>query len=529
MTNNAWVNNGLVRLIIELEDKFEEDVFIERYDNSVVITSKSDKPIEYYLNEIIHYLAAFGTYNFSQVLKIINKNLNYSFSPPVHYPKQKEDTKEKQDISKEIRNEIKKLDKTINISSKEQIWKMRLSYINNSNNYFKLGINFKESKEYAKLIENTEKNNICPICGSISKEMIDIKQSINPLSNEHHNNKSDGIGAMRFKNKFCPKCNFLSLLSVFDKYIPFYLNDKQKVFLALPNVYDLQILEKISLNLSLKSQFIDFSDANVTKYNKNILNFVNLESNSAAMLNLLNNIQNNFSKDYSDDLFELLSEDDLMEVVDWIFIQKDPVSIHRIKANNNVYKILKPQIDDSGDEVYLINDIFNKINFNGFSSYKIEKFFKAFLDLNGDEISKYLFEMVKSDVIFYSIYRFKELFLNQILGEIFMLNEEFKKACKSIAETIGKSFYQDIGLLSKFAYATDDKMFKEYIEEAFFLMAKKAALGSDIAYSNGKELEILFDKLDEKNFREAKSYFVSFMSSSALYNKFKLTNNTGDN
>lgn len=529
MTNNAWVNNGLVRLIIELEDKFEEDILIERKNNSVVLFSKSDKSIEYYLNEIIHYLAAFGTYNFSQVFKIINKNLNYSFSPPTHYPQKKDDLKNKLDISKEIRDEIKKLDKHVNISSKEQIWKMRLSYINNSNNYFNLGINFKDSKEYAKLIDNIEKNNICPICGSISKEMIDIKQSINPLSNEHHNNKIDGIGAMRLKNKFCPKCNFLSLISIFDKHIPFYLNDRQKVFLALPNIYDLDILEKIVLNLSLKSQFIDFTDANVTKYNKNIINFVNLGSNSAAMLSLLNNIQNNFSKDHSNDLFELLSDEDLMEIVDWIFIKKDPVSINRIKANNNVFKILKPQIDNNGDEFYLINDIFNKINFNGFSSYKIDKFFKAFLDLNGEEISKYLFEMVKSDVVFYNIYRFKELFLNQILGEIFMLNEEFKKACKSIAETIGKSFYQDIGLLSKFAYATDDKMFKEYVEEAFFLMAKKAALSSDIAYSNRNELEIFFDELDENNFRETKSYFVSFMSSSALYNKFKLKNTGGEN
>jgi hypothetical protein len=103
-----------------------------------------------------------------------------------------------------------------------------------------------------------------------------------------------------------------------------------------------------------------------------------------------------------------------------------------------------------------------------------------------------------------------------------MLNGEFKKACKSIAETIGKSFYKDIGLLSKFAYATDDKMFKEYLEEAFFLMAKKSALSSDVNYSNRKELEIFFDGLDETNFRETKSYFVSFMSSSALYTKYKL-------
>ena len=43
-------------------------------------------------------------------------------------------------------------------------------------------------------------------------------------------------------------------------------------------------------------------------------------------------------------------------------------------------------------------------------------------------------------------------------------------------------------------------------------------------YSNGKELEIFFDGLNNNNFRETKSYFVSFMSSNALYEKYKKTN-----
>lgn len=522
ITNNAWINNGLVRLIIELEDKFANELLINRENNSVIINSKSNKSIEDYLNDVLNYLAAFGTFNFSQELKKINKYLNYSFQPKNPYPLNPKETKETENITKDIRDEMKKVDKNLKISSKIQIWKRRVSYIDKkSDNYFKFGLNFKDSDEFTKLIENAEKKNICPVCGSLSEKMIDIKQSINPLSNEHHNNKVEGFGGLRLNNKFCPKCNFLSLISFFDKYIPFYQDDKNNVFLALPNIYDLSILEKIASNLSLNGQYIDLSNENVTNYNKNIINFVNISSNSASMLSLLNNIQNKFSKDQSDDLFQILSSDELMEIVDWIFIKKDSFSINRIKANNNVYKILKPQIDENGDEFYLVNDIFNKNTFKNFSPFKIEKFFKAFLDFNDEDISKYLFEMVKSDVKFFNIYRFKELFLDKILGEILMLNEEFKKACKSISETIGKSFYKDIGLLSKFAYATDDKMFKEYLEEAFFLMAKKSALGSETSYSNRNELEIFFDGLDETNFRETKSYFVSFMSSSALYTNYK--------
>ena len=246
---------------------------------------------------------------------------------------------------------------------------------------------------------------------------------------------------------------------------------------------------------------------------------------------MLHNIQNNFSKQIVDeisdfdDFFQSLSNDELMEIVDWIFITKDSFSIERIKANNKVYRILEPQFDKNGEKIFLVNDFFNKINFRGFSPYQVDKFFKSFLNLNHEEIAISLFEMLKSDVSFYngnySIFLFKEYFLSQIMGEILMLDENYKNACKSIAGTIGQAFFTDIGLLSKFAYATDEQVFKEYIEEAFFLLAKKSALGSKTYYSNNKELEIFFDGLNEDNFRETKSYFVSFMSSNALYEKFR--------
>ena len=533
ITNNAWINNGLVRLILELEKHFPNEVSINRNGNSVeLIALEGD--ILIYLTKVVQYLAAYGTYNYSQIFKSINKNLNMSFAPPSDYPKEKSDPKKKLEISKEIRDEFKNFDnRTVN--SKEQIWKMRMSYINKPKNYFEIGLNFESSNVYTKLLNNEPKTNICPCCGAISKNMIDILQSINPLINEHHNNEEEGFSTnIRKKNKFCPNCIYLSYISVFDKYIPFYRNNSDKLILALPNVYDLEILEKIATNLSLTSQFIDFANPEVIKYNSNIKNFTSNISNSAALLSLLHNIQNNFSKyvvneiEDFDDLFQTLSQDELMEIVDWIFITKDSFSIDRIKANNNVYKILEANFDSYGGKIFLVNDFFNKINFNGFSPYQIDKFFKSFLDLNHEEISYSLFEMLKSDVSFYngnySIYLFKEKFLNQIMGEILMLNEEFKKACKSIAGIIGQAFYTDIGLLSKFAYATDEQTFKEYIEEAFFLLAKKSALGSKTFYSNGKELEIFFDGLNNNNFRETKSYFVSFMSSNALYEKYKKTN-----
>ncbi|WP_298523159.1 hypothetical protein [uncultured Methanobrevibacter sp.] len=523
ITNNAWNNNGLVRLIIELKKNFFNDVLINEYDDCVILFSNTDKDISFYLNAVINYLAIYGTYNFSQIFKIINYNLNLTnkFVPNKEYPNEKTDFKKTKDITKDYRDELKEKGIKTVVKSKEQIWKQRMSYINSSDKYLSHGLKFESTSDFKKMIENEFKNKTCPNCGSISKYQINILQSINPLINEHHNNENEGFSTNFRKNpQFCPNCLYLSWLSVFDKYIPFYKSGD--VFLALPNIENLNILEKIATNLSLDSQYINFSDPNVMNYNSNIKNFNN-NSKYAALLSLLHNIQNNFSKDVDDDVFQMFTETELMDIVDWIFITKDSFSINRIQANRNVYKILIAQKDTKGNDIYLVNDFLNKINFGRFMSHQIDKFFKSFLELDYNNIALSLFEMLKSEISFfggyYPIFLFKEIFLNQIMGEILMLDRNFKEACRSIASNIGKSFYKDVGLLSKFAYATDKQSFNQYIEEAFFLMAKKSALSDVEFYSNGKELEVFFDEFENEDFAEVKSYFVSFMSSSALYEK----------
>lgn len=539
ITNNAWINNGLVRLVHELEKHFPNEVLIIKENNEVTLVSNNDYEVQYYLNEVIRFLAIDGTYNYAQVFKLLNKHLNCSYSPPFNYPSKKGDAKKKEKISNEYRKELKNFDKR-SFTSSEQIWKMRSSYLGSEDNYLKWGLDFLSSDFYKKLDSNENKNNVCINCGNHSKNMIEVKQFFNPLLNEHHNNELEGFSTnFRKKIKFCPNCAILAIISLFDKFIPFYRDNNSDVILALPNVYDLEILGKIANNLSLDSQFENFANADVTNYNTNIINFLNNMSNAATLLSLLHNIQNNFSKDKIEDIFSTLSSNELMKVVDWIFITKDSFKINRVTANNKVYKILKVQKNPfTGEDIYLVNDFFKKINFNGFSPFQIDKFFKSFLTLSHEGISQSLFDMLKSDIGFYSkdfgrysINVFKRVFLNQIMEEILMLDDDFKNASKSIAETIGRAFFKDIGLLSKFAYATDEIVFKEYVEEAFFLMAKRSALDSNKEYySNGKELIIFFDRLNKDNFKETKSYFVSFMSSGALYEKFlQKQNNSNSN
>lgn len=124
----------------------------------------------------------------------------------------------------------------------------------------------------------------------------------------------------------------------------------------------------------------------------------------------------------------------------------------------------------------------------------------------------------------YSLYLFKEIFLNIIMDVINMIEEDLKVACKNIAKEMGKSFYNDVGMLTKFAYATDEGIFKNVIEEASFLMAKKSALSNKNFYLYSNDLEILLDNLNGDNFNEIKNYFVSFMSANAIYNNYNQNN-----
>ena len=106
-----------------------------------------------------------------------------------------------------------------------------------------------------------------------------------------------------------------------------------------------------------------------------------------------------------------------------------------------------------------------------------------------------------------------------------MLDNNMKESVKKISKMIGRSFYDNIGMMSKFAYATNIKVLKDSIEESFFLMAKKAALDKETSFSfKMEDLEFLLDNLNEDEFEDIKSYFVSFMSASAIRMNYYITN-----
>ena len=122
-----------------------------------------------------------------------------------------------------------------------------------------------------------------------------------------------------------------------------------------------------------------------------------------------------------------------------------------------------------------------------------------------------------------NFYLFNKLFLDKILGVMFMLDETTKDSCKEIAKEIGKVFSKDIGLISKFAYVTNADDFKKILSETTFLMAKRSILDSDNPYLNSITLEKFLNQIDTVNFEELKSYFISFMSASVIYSNYKKT------
>ncbi len=103
-----------------------------------------------------------------------------------------------------------------------------------------------------------------------------------------------------------------------------------------------------------------------------------------------------------------------------------------------------------------------------------------------------------------------------------MLEENLRKAYKEVAKTIGNGFSEDVGMMTKFAYASSPADFRNAIEDASFRLAKTSALNKDKNYWLSEDsMEMLFGSLESAKFEDIKSYFVSFMSVYALSENYK--------
>lgn len=118
-------------------------------------------------------------------------------------------------------------------------------------------------------------------------------------------------------------------------------------------------------------------------------------------------------------------------------------------------------------------------------------------------------------------YLFEILFLPRILEVSTMLDEPLKNACRELAKSIGRGFSKDVGMLTKFAYASGPEDFKQALEEASFRLAKKSALEDESYYIGEESLSTIFGSLEPNDFQDIKNYFVSFMSISVLAANYK--------
>lgn len=241
ITNNPWINNGICRLAWVMDELFHEVITTEI--ESHFIRFWSDEDLAFYIYESIKYLAANGTYNFSNKLKRRNKENNeVIFHKPKNFPKSLDD-----------------IDETEQVDENNQIryWTVRGSFSGNEKHYINFSFDLKNQTVFKSFQSNQHKKNLCPSCGLFSNKMVDNKQFYNPLIGENQNNEIEGFNQskeMRKNIKLCPNCHIASLVSFFDKYIPFY--GYWESFSFLPNVKDFKILFKIIKNLSVPSPLI---------------------------------------------------------------------------------------------------------------------------------------------------------------------------------------------------------------------------------------------------------------------------------
>lgn len=537
ITNNSWINTGLIALAQNLREWFEDKVDVEFHEDYISISGREEE-LYNSISQALHNLAAEGTYNFSTAFKIINNEGNANYTKPKPYPDKKGDVKTTREILDFERKILK--DKKQSDGKKQQIWKMRMSYFGSEDNYLKIGLNLKDQGVFEKLRKIKDRKEICPICGMTTDILIEMKQFLNPLSSEHHNNVVDGVSTdIRKKAKTCPKCVILCYFSLFDNHIPFFYIPGKETYLAIPNTANLETLKIINNNLSLKGQCVKFSDSKCTSYSTNI-NFLPHKSKSASMLALLHNVKNRYSEIPSDELsyspFMEVTKEKFIDMIEWLFISKNSHSITHIRANEKVYNLLNPHKDPvNGDNVFLVPDVLHNLSFGIFDENGMEQFYNGILKLNTQKISDGLFKMAKESISKSNglrmrfraqgsspLYLFKELFLDKIMEVSTMLEESVRKACKDVAETIGKGFSEDIGMMTKFAYASSPADFRSAIEDASFRLAKTSALNNDKNYWLGEDsMEMLFGSLESAKFDDIKSYFVSFMSVYALSENYK--------
>lgn len=539
-TNNAWVNNGLVAMA-QIMRNYDKKVEIIWSDDSISFKSL-EKPVTDYIAQAMQTLAGKGTYNFSTAFKLLNNSneIGSSYQPPKEYPTHKGESKgESIEITDNEREFLKK-NKITDNKKKQQVWKMRMSYFGTEKNYLDIGLNFKNHSTFKKLVSYEAGRNTCSLCGVTSKTLIDLTQSFNPIFGEHHNNEPEGISSdIRKKSKICPKCATLCYFAVFDYYIPFYRTkgNKGKSYLSIPNTMGLETLRKIFNNLSLKGQFIDFSDASCTSYGTNIKNLP-VTSNSASLLTLLHNIKNEYhSEEDVKELnmsFEPIQKEEFKEISEWLIISSN-YRITHINSDEKVYDILEPFKDKNNPDVYLVPHFLKSFSFDKFNENEVEKFFNGILTLDPKKISDGLFRIAKESIsninkmwVNYHtqnsspLYLFTEIFLEKIMGESTMLEDNLKDACKSIGKTIGKGFSEDVGMLTKFAYSSGPDEFKKAMEDASFRLAKISALDNNKSfYLDANHLETLMNSIDQNNFSDMKTYFVSFMSAYVLSENYR--------
>lgn len=535
ITNNSWINKGLILLAQNLREWFKGKLDVEFYEDYISISGREEE-LYNSLSQALHNIAAEGTYNFSTAFKIINNESSADYTEPKAYPDKKGDGKATMEILDSERKILK--DKKQYDGKKQQIWKMRMSYFGSEDNYLKIGLNLKDQGVFGKFKKNKDRKEICPICGMSTDILIEMNQFLNPLSSEHHNNVVDGVSTdIRKKAKACPKCIILCYFSLFNHYIPFFYIPGKETYLAIPNTANIETVRIINNNLSLKGQYVKFSDPQCTSYSTNI-RFLPHKSKSASMLALLHNVKNRYSEIPPKELsfFREVSKEKFIDMIEWLFISKNSYSITHIRANEKVYEILNPFKDPVNENnVYLVPDVLCNHPFDIFDENSMEKFYNGILKLDAPKISDGLFLMAKESISKSNriwkrfraqgsspLYLFKEVFLDKIMEVSTMLEENVRKAYKEVAKTIGKGFSEDVGMMTKFAYASGPEDFRSAIEDASFRLAKTSALNKDKNYWLGEEsMEMLFESLESAKFDDIKSYFVSFMSVYALSENYK--------
>lgn len=397
---------------------------------------------------------------------------------------------------------------------------------------------------------------LCDLCGCASDRLKPATQSMNPLMNKYHNNRVRGSTKTSGYYQWCPVCHFTNLCASLDANLPFvYDRSNKQTLLILPDIADLELLERVQGNLSANLR--DLSEPSELYTSTNLRGYWWHDTYSLALV-LLHNVFYRFSirEDSGEEEWSFEPTVSRKKVSRWLIVPftRNPTTknvrfgnIHAVQVDDRLYNYIKPiPMDEDVQSLQLVPDILSHITPRSRHPKGIvivQSLSKAIATSDVSLLNKAVFLLWKHDdaINFYAKRILLPRFIQHFLEVNAVLNDELREDLRAIGITIGSAFSRDVTLISKLYNVSSEGAFRAVIKQVLFRLYKLSISGKLTkdgklkVEAQGETREItrvktdrftrVIDQLSEQTWKEMAETLSTFASLSAFNANFSKSTN----